>query len=105
MSNSFLLPVEYYREGRTSRRGVILLDDSLNMCHPLTSGIMTVALLDVVLIAPMIVAEPDLANWHAIKNMPHRWVGGIGRKNLSRNILGVALYDREWETYKHRNGC
>ncbi|KAH9965606.1 hypothetical protein BGW80DRAFT_1343924 [Lactifluus volemus] len=50
---------------------------------------MTVALLDVVLIAPMIVAEPDLADWHAIKNMLHRW--HWARKPLAEHLGGRAI--------------
>jgi squalene monooxygenase len=56
---------------------------------------MTVALLDVDLIAAMIVAEPDLAGWHAITNMLHRQHWARKPLTATTNILGVALYDRE----------
>jgi hypothetical protein len=42
------------------------------MHHPLTGGGMTVALGHVVLFAPMIAAEPDLADGHALMDMHHR---------------------------------
>ncbi|KAH9972758.1 squalene epoxidase-domain-containing protein [Lactifluus volemus] len=91
MPNSFLPSVE--QGGPHNREGVILLGDAWNMRHPLTGGGMTVALSDVVLLAPMIVAEPDLADWHAITNLLHRW--HWARKPLAAtiNILSVALYD------------
>jgi len=54
---------------------------------------MTVALSDVVLLAPMIAAEPDLTDWHALTDVLHRW--HWARKPLAStiNIMSVALYD------------
>jgi squalene monooxygenase len=91
MPNSFLPPVE--QGGPHSKEGVILLGDAWNMRHPLTGGGMTVALADVVLLAPMIAAEPDLTDWHALTDLLHRW--HWARKPLAStiNILSVALYD------------
>jgi squalene monooxygenase len=42
------------------------------MRHPLTGGGMTVALADVVLLAPMLAAQPDLADWYALTDVLHR---------------------------------
>ncbi|KAH8996182.1 squalene epoxidase [Lactarius hatsudake] len=69
----------------TPRRASCLLGDAWNMRHPLTGGGMTVALSDVVLLAPMLAAVPDLADWHAVAE----------RKPLAAtiNILSIALYD------------
>jgi squalene monooxygenase len=91
MPNSFLPSVE--QGGPHSKEGVILLGDAWNMRHPLTGGGMTVALADVVLLAPMIAAEPDLTDWHALTDVLHRW--HWARKPLAStiNILSVALYD------------
>ncbi|KAI0289590.1 squalene epoxidase [Russula brevipes] len=91
MPNSFLPPIE--QGGPQCKEGVILLGDAWNMRHPLTGGGMTVALSDVVLLAPMIAAEPDLADWHALTDVLHRW--HWARKPLAAtiNILSVALYD------------
>ena len=91
MPNSFLPPVE--QGGRHAKEGVILLGDAWNMRHPLTGGGMTVALSDVVLLAPMLVAVPDLADWHAVTEVLHRW--HWARKPLAAtiNILSIALYD------------
>jgi squalene monooxygenase len=91
MPNSFLPSIE--QGGPHSKEGVILLGDAWNMRHPLTGGGMTVALADVVLLAPMIAAEPDLADWHALTDVLHRW--HWARKPLAStiNILSVALYD------------
>ena len=91
MPNSFLPPIE--QGGPHSKEGVILLGDAWNMRHPLTGGGMTVALSDVVLLAPMIAAELDLTDWHAITEVLHRW--HWARKPLAAtiNILSVALYD------------
>jgi squalene monooxygenase len=91
MPNSFLPPIE--QGGPHTKEGVILLGDAWNMRHPLTGGGMTVALADVVLLAPMIAAEPDLADWHALTDVLHRW--HWARKPLAStiNILSVALYD------------
>jgi hypothetical protein len=46
-----------------------------------------------VLLAPMLAAEPDLADWHALTDVLHRW--HWARKPLAAtiNILSVALYD------------
>ena len=91
MPNSFLPPVE--QGGPHSKEGIILLGDAWNMRHPLTGGGMTVALSDVVLLAPMIAAEPNLTDWHALTDILHRW--HWARKPLAStiNILSVALYD------------
>ena len=91
MPNSFLPPVE--QGGPHSKEGIILLGDAWNMRHPLTGGGMTVALSDVVLLAPMIAAEPNLTDWHALTDVLHRW--HWARKPLAStiNILSVALYD------------
>ena len=91
MPNSFLPSIE--QGGPHSKEGVILLGDAWNMRHPLTGGGMTVALADVVLLAPMLAAEPDLADWHALTDVLHRW--HWARKPLAAtiNILSVALYD------------
>ncbi|KAI9509710.1 squalene epoxidase-domain-containing protein [Russula earlei] len=91
MPNSFLPPIE--QGGPHSKEGVILLGDAWNMRHPLTGGGMTVALADVMLIAPMIAAEPDLADWHTLTDVLHRW--HWARKPLAAtiNILSIALYD------------
>jgi len=91
MPNSFLPSVE--QGGPHAKEGVILLGDAWNMRHPLTGGGMTVALADVVLLAPMIAAQPDLADWRAITDVLHRW--HWARKPLAAtiNILSVALYD------------
>ena len=91
MPNSFLPPVE--QGGPHSKEGVILLGDAWNMRHPLTGGGMTVAFADVVLLAPMIAAEPNLADWHALTDVLHRW--HWARKPLAStiNILSIALYD------------
>jgi len=91
MPNSFLPPIE--QGGPHTKEGVILLGDAWNMRHPLTGGGMTVALADVVLLAPMIAAELDLTNWHALTDVLHRW--HWARKPLAAtiNILSVALYD------------
>ncbi|KAH9074782.1 squalene epoxidase-domain-containing protein [Lactarius deliciosus] len=91
MPNSFLPPVE--QGGRHAKEGVVLLGDAWNMRHPLTGGGMTVALSDVVLLAPMLVAVPDLADWHAVAEVLHRW--HWARKPLAAtiNILSIALYD------------
>lgn len=91
MPNSFLPPVE--QGGRHAKEGVILLGDAWNMRHPLTGGGMTVALSDVVLLAPMLVAVPDLADWHSVTEVLHRW--HWARKPLAAtiNILSIALYD------------
>jgi squalene monooxygenase len=91
MPNSFLPPIE--QGGLHSKEGVILLGDAWNMRHPLTGGGMTVAFSDVVLLAPMIAAELDLTDWHALTEILHRW--HWARKPLAAtiNILSVALYD------------
>lgn len=91
MPNTFLSPIE--QGGPHTKEGIILLGDAWNMRHPLTGGGMTVALADVVLLAPMIAAEPDLADWHALTDVLHRW--HWARKPLAAtiNILSVALYD------------
>ena len=91
MPNSFLPSVE--QGGPHTKEGVILLGDAWNMRHPLTGGGMTVALSDVVLLAPMLAAVPDLADWHAVAEVLHRW--HWARKPLSAtiNILSIALYD------------
>ena len=91
MPNSFLPSIE--QGGPHTKEGVILLGDAWNMRHPLTGGGMTVALADVVLLAPMLAAEPDLADWHALTDVLHRW--HWARKPLAAtiNILSVALYD------------
>jgi squalene monooxygenase len=91
MPNSFLPPIE--QGGPHTKEGVILLGDAWNMRHPLTGGGMTVALSDVVLLAPMIAAELDLTDWHALTDVLHRW--HWARKPLAAtiNILSVALYD------------
>lgn len=91
MPNSFLPPIE--QGGPHTKEGVILLGDAWNMRHPLTGGGMTVALADVVLLAPMIAAEPDLTDWYALTEVLHRW--HWARKPLAAtiNILSVALYD------------
>ena len=91
MPNSFLPSIE--QGGPHTKEGVILLGDAWNMRHPLTGGGMTVALSDVVLLAPMLAAEPDLADWHALTDVLHRW--HWARKPLAAtiNILSVALYD------------
>jgi squalene monooxygenase len=70
MPDSFLLPVE--QGGPHSKEGVILLGDAWNMRHPLTGGGMTVADADTVLLAPMIAAEPNLVDWHALTEVLHR---------------------------------
>jgi len=107
MPNSFLPPVE--QGGPHSKEGIILLGDAWNMRHPLTGGGMTVALSDVVLLAPMIAAEPDLTDWHALTDVLHRW--HWARKPLAStiNILSVALYDlfgANGECLTHlRTGC
>lgn len=91
MPNSFLPPVE---QGQPhAKEGVILLGDAWNMRHPLTGGGMTVALSDVVLLAPMLADVPDLADWHAVVEVLHRW--HWARKPLAAtiNILSIALYD------------
>ncbi len=91
MPNSFLPPIE--QGGPHTKEGVILLGDAWNMRHPLTGGGMTVALSDVVFLAPRIAAEPDLADWDALTDVLHRW--HWARKPLAAtiNILSVALYD------------
>jgi squalene monooxygenase len=91
MPNSFLPPIE--QGGPHTKEGVILLGDAWNMRHPLTGGGMTVAFSDVVLLAPMIAAELDLTDWHALTDVLHRW--HWARKPLAAtiNILSVALYD------------
>ena len=91
MPNSFLPSVE--QGGPRSKEGVILLGDAWNMRHPLTGGGMTVAFSDVVLLAPMLAAVPDLADWHAVAEVLHRW--HWARKPLAAtiNILSIALYD------------
>ena len=91
MPNSFLPPVE--QGGPHTKEGVILLGDAWNMRHPLTGGGMTVALSDVVLLAPMIAAEPDLADWHALTDVLHRWHWARKPFASTINILSVALYD------------
>jgi len=107
MPNSFLPPVE--QGGPHSKEGVILLGDAWNMRHPLTGGGMTVAFADVVLLAPMIAAEPNLADWHALTDVLHRW--HWARKPLAStiNILSIALYDlfgADDEYLSHlRTGC
>jgi len=55
--NSFLLPIG---QGVPHANQSVILGDAWNMCHSLTGGGMTVALTDVMLLAPMIAAEPDL---------------------------------------------
>lgn len=54
---------------------------------------MTGAMSDVVLLAPMITAEPNLADWHALTDVLHqlRWA----RKflALAASILSIVLYD------------
>ncbi|KAH9962575.1 squalene epoxidase [Russula dissimulans] len=107
MPNSFLPSVE--QGGPHAKEGVILLGDAWNMRHPLTGGGMTVALTDVVLLAPMIAAEPDLADWRAMTDVLHRW--HWARKPLAAtiNILSVALYDLFGADDKYlavlRTGC
>lgn len=107
MPNSFLPPVE--QGGRHAKEGVILLGDAWNMRHPLTGGGMTVALSDVVLLAPMLAAVPDLADWHIITEVLHRW--HWARKPLAAtiNILSIALYDLFSADDQYlavlRNGC
>jgi squalene monooxygenase len=69
--NSFLLAVEQAR--LYAKEGVIRLGNAWNMRHPLTGGGMIVALSDVVLLAPMLAAVLDLADWNAVVEVLRRW--------------------------------
>ncbi|KAF8632746.1 hypothetical protein AX17_004767 [Amanita inopinata Kibby_2008] len=91
MPNSFLPPIQQGRSG--GKEGVILLGDAWNMRHPLTSGGMTVALHDVVLLREFVSGLDNLSDWNRIRDGLHRW--HWHRKPLSSmvNILSVALYD------------
>lgn len=52
MPNSFLPP--HMQGGKTSKEGVLLAGDALNMRHPLTGGGMSVALNDVVILTELL---------------------------------------------------
>jgi squalene monooxygenase len=91
MPNSFLPPIE--QGGSHSKEGVILLGNVWNMRHLLTGGGMTVALLDVVLLTPMIAAELNFTNWHVLMEVLHQWHWACKPLAVTINILSVALYD------------
>ncbi|KAF8526855.1 squalene epoxidase-domain-containing protein [Hysterangium stoloniferum] len=91
MPNSFLPPM--LQGGDAFKDGVFLLGDAWNMRHPLTGGGMTVALNDVVVLAPLILSCPDISDPNQLSKLLERW--HWSRKPLAStvNILSVALYD------------
>jgi 2-polyprenyl-6-methoxyphenol hydroxylase-like FAD-dependent oxidoreductase len=96
MPNSFLPPTRQAKAGAV-KEGVVLIGDSWNMRHPLTGGGMTVALGDVALLAPALVAlgpgELGLGDWDRVRHVLQEWEDTRRPMASTINILSVALYD------------
>jgi len=92
MGNSFLPPVE--QGGSHSRVSDSPSSEKRGTCDiPLTGGGMAVALLDVVLLAPMFVSEHNIAGWHARTDVLYWWHWTYKPLASTANILRIALYD------------
>ncbi|KAJ6544019.1 squalene epoxidase [Mycena capillaripes] len=88
MPNSFLPAVQ---QGACA--GVIFLGDSWNMRHPLTSGGMTVALNDVLILRSLLGALPDFKDRAQTGHVQRQWHWRRKAVASTVNLLSTALYD------------
>ncbi|KAG1886535.1 squalene epoxidase-domain-containing protein [Suillus subluteus] len=74
--------LETSHQGRSSKSGTFLLGDSLNVCHPLTAGGMTIALNDVVILSDLLAHIENFGDWDEISAM---------RKSLAHTINVMSM--------------